>query len=55
MNEFLSYQSKSINAAKHYTIPEISLVIHIFSSVLRFLCLSDLKKEGVKPVIFLNW
>lgn len=40
---------------KHYTIKEKSYIIHTFSSVLRFLCLSDLKKEGVRPVIFLNW
>jgi len=30
-------------------------IIHIFSSMFRFLFLSDLKKEGVSPVIFLNW
>ena len=34
---------------------EINYIIHTFSSVLRFFCLSDLKKEGVNPVIFLNW
>jgi hypothetical protein len=39
---------------KCYTTLNICYIIHTFSSVMRFLCLSDLKKEGVKPVIFLN-
>jgi hypothetical protein len=39
----------------HYTIKSVCCIIHRFSSVLRFLRLIDLKKVGVRPVIFLNW
>lgn len=38
-----------------YTTMGISCMIHTLSNVLRFLFLSDLKKDGVSPVIFLNW
>jgi hypothetical protein len=39
---------------KGYTIMNNSYMIHTFSSAPRLLCLRDLKKEGVNPVIFLN-
>ncbi len=50
----LSCKGGQLCNLKCYIIKDISYIIHTFSSVLRLLCLSDLKNEGVSPVIFLN-
>jgi hypothetical protein len=48
-------KDENLYVFSRYTILKKDYIIHTSSSEVRFLVLRCLKKEGVKPVIFLNW